>query len=126
MHLTVDGHKYPRRVTPNLKPGEAPALRCDGVHGSVVDPAATGMYYVVRATGEAALRPLVVDVDVQRRVDADGGMQARRRLPRPEANASDELPVLRCRLEWDAPAVAHQLVTLLHPAADVDLQALDG
>ena len=33
MHVTLDGHKYPRRVAPNLKPGEAPALRGDGVDG---------------------------------------------------------------------------------------------
>lgn len=64
MHLAIHGHKYPRDVTPNLEPGQAPALGCDGVHRPVVDAATTGVDHVIRAASDAALRPFVVDVDM--------------------------------------------------------------
>src|SRR5688572_13188838 len=102
MHRSVNGYKSPRHVSPNLKPGQAPALRGDGVHRPVVDAAATRVHHVIRATRDAALRPFVVDIDVQRRVYADRRMHARRRLPRTEADPRHELAVLCCRLEWDS------------------------
>jgi hypothetical protein len=51
-------------VTPNLEPGQAPALGGDGVHRPVVDAATARMDHVVRAPSDAALRPFVVDVDM--------------------------------------------------------------
>ena len=110
MHRSVDVLKSPRQVAPNLEQGEAPALCSHGVYGPVVDAASTRMDDMVSAAGDGAPRPFVVDVDVQRRVDADRRMQTRGRLPGSEANAGDELPVVRCRLEWDSAAVADQLV----------------
>src|SRR5258707_13424778 len=75
----------------------------------------------------AAQRPAVPGVDqvkCQRRVNRNGRMQARRRLPRLEADARDRLARTVSLCHWHPPAVTGDDVAAFDKAASLDLQPL--
>ena len=82
-----------RRMAEREEPGMAPALGLVGVdrEGLVGQPA--GMDDVVGAAADRPFQPGVDRVEDQRRVDRDGRVQARGRLPGAVADARDELAV---------------------------------
>src|SRR5258705_4243044 len=68
-----------------------PALRLVAVHRERVVAPSARMRHVVAAAAERAVHPGVDDVERQRRVDGNGGVQRGRRLPGAVAHARDEL-----------------------------------
>src|SRR5260370_18597036 len=91
--LGVDGGlgdaEASRHVTHSIETRNPPALRRRRIHGPVVRGTAARMYHVVSAAENGSPIPLVVDVEVERRVNADRRVKALRRLPRPGTTAAD-------------------------------------
>lgn len=68
------------------KPGKATALRLEAVHRERVIAAPPGVGYVIDASTERAVAPGVDEVEDERSVNSDGGMEALGWLPRPVAD----------------------------------------
>src|SRR6478752_595979 len=86
----------------------------------------TGVNDVIRATRDRALVPVIVDVDVQRPVDADGRVQAGRGLPGAVTHAANSLPQNAGGLERQWVAVDRDHVAPLGETECADLQSFQG
>src|SRR5258706_7381720 len=114
-----------RRMPERNEPREAPALGFVRVHGEALEAEAARMRDMIGAAGHGAPGPAIVQVERQRRVDRDRGLQARRRLPRAVAYAADVLARRTRARHRYAPAVAGDDITLLVEAAHAHLHALE-
>ena len=81
---------------------------------------------VIGAAAQRAAAPAVVNVEHQRRMDADRGMQGIRRRPRAIAHARHVFAGVARRMQRQAIAVAGDAVARVVQARDLDLQAFDG
>ena len=84
-----------------------------------------GVRHVVRAAAHGPARPRVDDIEGQRRVHPDGGVQARWRLPRAVADAGHALAVGPGGAQRQPPPVAGHHVPPVDRAAREHLQPLD-
>ena len=75
------------------KAGDSAAFGFIGVDGKALVIAAARVRDVIGAAADGAALPGIHDIEDQRRMDADGGVQARRRLPGAIADAGDELAI---------------------------------
>src|SRR5580658_9644601 len=90
-----------------------------GVHREGREAAAAWMRYVIGAAADTASGPQIHDVEDQRRMHWNGGMQTRRRLPRAIADPRDPLALHAGGMQRNAASVARDGVTAalqpLHP-----------
>src|SRR5260370_18833970 len=84
------------------------------------------MRHMIGASGEAALVPGVQDVEHQRRVDANGRMQASRRLPGAKPDAGDVFAVGASRVQRDNDAADTDGVARACQPPHLDLDPLQG
>ena len=105
--------------------GDASAFGLVRVDGQDLIVPAARMRDVVSAPAKGALHPGVEQVKHQRRMDRNGRMEARRRLPRAEADASHELPLHAGRMQRHLAAIAGDDVASIDQAAHLHLEALD-
>src|SRR5215211_842679 len=91
----------------------AAGLGLVGVDRHAVVAAATGVGDVIAAAAEGPAIPGIVDVEGERRVDADGRMQRSGRLPGAIAHARDVLADRAGGAQGQAPAVAGDDMALL-------------
>src|SRR5688572_10289000 len=103
------------------EPCEPPALGFIRVHRKTLEVAAARMRDVIRTADDCAPRPLIVEIERQRRIDWNRRMQARGWLPRAITNTGDEFAGRAGRREWHATAVARDEVTAVRQAPDLDL-----
>lgn len=82
------------------------------------------MHHVVGATADHHAVPGVDQVEHQRRLHADGGVQSRGRLPGPVAHPGDVFALAPGIAQRHPAAVAGQHVAAVGEALDLDLQAL--
>ncbi len=115
----------PRRVPAILEAGEPAALGLELVDRQLLVVAPGRVHDVVGAAAQRTPGPAVDQVELERRVDADGGMQAGRRLPGAEADAGDPFAAGAGRLQRQGVAVAGDGEALALQALDLDLQALE-
>ena len=80
---------------------------------------------VIGAAAQAAFVPSVVEVEHQRRVDADGGLEAIRRLPRAIADASDGFAIGPGRMQRNAAAIHRKGKPISDETARLHLQAFE-
>ena len=83
--------------------------------------AAAGMHHVVGRSGDRTLVPAIVQVEAQRGMHADGGVQARRRLPGAVAHAAHVLAARPGRSERQLDAVDGDVMPLRRDAEDSHL-----
>src|SRR5437879_1412306 len=81
VHFLIRNIEPPLVVTVGEKAAEAAAFSFVGVDREGGVAAAARMRYVVSATAEAAFVPGVVEVEGERRMDANGWVQTLGRLP---------------------------------------------
>ena len=72
---------------------QAAALRLVAVHGERVITASARMRDVISAAPERTAVPRIVEINPQRSMRTDGGLQTHRRLPRAIAHARDAFAV---------------------------------
>src|SRR5262245_13231606 len=84
LHGTIE---MSRRAAVVLEAREPPRLGLVGIDGKGLVVAAAGMSDVIDAAAERAAAPAIENVERERGVDADNGMQPRRQLPGLEAHA---------------------------------------
>jgi hypothetical protein len=89
-----------------------------------VEAAALGVPDVVGGAAEAAVGPAVDDVDADRVVDAQVGLQAVGRRPGAEAEAADQLAGRVGGAQWDLEVGHDDGVALRDQALDAELEAL--
>src|SRR6266566_771701 len=82
------------------------------------------MRHVIGAASEAASVPGVQDVEHQRRMDANGRMQASRRLPGAKPDAGDVFAVGAGRVQWNNDAADTDGVARAGQPPHLDLNAL--
>jgi len=104
----------------------AAAFGFKGVDGECLKTAAAGVGDMIGASGDGALIPGIDDVENQRRVNADGRMQAVRRLPGAVTEAGDEFAVAAGGVEGNGDTIDGDCVTGVDEALNFDLKALDG
>ena len=114
----------PWRVAAGLEAGKAARFRFIAVDRKSVIAAPAGMGYVIDAAAERAPAPGVENVEDQRRVDRDGRMHRRRRLPGFVAHGADRDAIGRGLLQGNATAVAGDDVALRIGARELHLQPL--
>ena len=83
--MRIDPGVWPMR----LEPGQTPALGLQLVDREELVVAPGRMHHVVGAAAHRAAAPAVDQIEAQRRMHADGRVQAGRRLPGAEAHAGD-------------------------------------
>src|SRR6478735_5458035 len=112
------------RVSHAEEARQAPRFRFIGIdrEGHII-PAA-GMRHMVTRAAQRTAHPAVHEVESQRCMHADGGMQCRGQRPGPIAHAS-HIPAHRAGgMQWHAHAIAGQDMAFVHHAAHLHLQAL--
>ncbi len=114
-----------RRVADRLEAREPPALGLVRVDGEGLEAPAAGMRDVIRAAAKRPLVPRIDEIECERRVNADGRVQAARRVPRPIANAGDELADGPRWMQGNRAAVARKEMARFRHSCDLDLQPLD-
>src|SRR5258705_5584827 len=113
------------RVPVVLEPSEAPGAGLIGINREGFVVAATRMRDVVDAAAQRAAVPPVVDVEGQRRLHVDGGLQGRLQRPRLETHTRNIFAGAPGRDEWQTPAVAGDHVTLRVETLHLHLEPLD-
>ena len=108
------------------KSGNSAAFGFIGVDGEAFEIAATGVDDVIGATADGAGLPGVDDIEHERRMDADGGVETSGGLPGAIADAGDELAVDSGGVEREADAVDGDEVAGIGHAVDEDLEAFDA
>src|SRR6266536_2120673 len=83
-----DAHR-PRCVTDLEVAGEPAAFGFVGIDGERLEMPSARVRHVIDAAAEGTAVPTVHDVEDERRMDGDGGMQALRRLPGAKADPGD-------------------------------------
>src|SRR6202047_4040259 len=86
----LDAHVSRRMADPE-ESGKAPAFRLECVHGECLMAAAARMHHMIPTTPYRSLHPGVDYIECQRRVNTDCRVQRGPWLPRPEANAGEQL-----------------------------------
>jgi len=92
----------------DAKTADPSRFRFVAVDGENIIAPAAGMGDMIGATSDGAAVPGVDDVESDRGVDADGGMEGRGRLPGPVANAADKFFFYACCHQRNATAVDQQ------------------
>ncbi len=117
------GFHGPRRVAELEKPRDSAALGLVGVDRESIVTSAAGMRHVIRAPADRAPRPGVHNIENQRRMNADCGMQAIGRLPSPVTNPRDKLPVGARRMQRHAIPIARDHVARIDHSIHHHLQS---
>ena len=106
--LIVGGRRRERtrRVSLGKKPGETAGLRFHRVDRKRLVAQSAGMGDVVGAAAERPIVPGVEQIEHQRRIDGNCGVQATRRLPGAIAHAGDKFAERGGRRQWHAAAIA--------------------
>ncbi len=118
------GHRS-LRVAEVLEPREPAALRFVRVDRKGLEAAPARMGDVIGAAAKRALVPRVDEIEDQRGVHRDGGVQAARRLPCAVADAGHELAGRARRVQRNRAAVAGEEVPRFRHSGNLDLQPLD-
>src|SRR5262249_22926972 len=95
-----------RSVAPRLEARQTPRLRLVAIDRECFIVPASGMGNMVDAATDRSLRPCIIDVEGQRRMDWQDGMEAGGRMPRLVADASHGNARCRRRRERHGAAVA--------------------
>ena len=107
------------------EPLAAPGGGFEAGQRRALERAALGVPDVVGAGAERAPSPAIDDVEVERVVDAEVGVEAVRRGPGPEANPGDPQVLVLGRAQGQDLAVDQHGVALGHEPARAQLDALD-
>ena len=110
-------HHWTRCMAESTEAREAATFRFLGVDRYLFVRSSAGMRDVIHASADRARRPRVHDIEDQRCVNRDVGMQAGRRLPRAIADSTHRLR--------NAAAVAQDDVTVADSTCYFDLDAFD-
>ena len=114
----------PGRVTEQVESRNPPAFGGGRIDRTIVGRAPAGVDDVIGAAGDRTLVPAVVEVEMQRAVNADRRVQARRRLPGAIADAANLLARGAGRLERQLHAVAADEVAASVMPRKPNLEAL--
>src|ERR1019366_10165127 len=104
------------RVTMVLKPGKPPRLRLIGIDRFGLVAASAGMRDMVDAAPQRPAVPGIYEIKRQGRMDGNGRVQPRRRLPGLEADGGDRLAGTAGFRHRHPPAVTGDDVTALDKA----------
>src|SRR5689334_1209253 len=94
-------------MTESEKPRNAPGFCLVGVYRKCFVITSAGMRDVICASPYRTLRRNVDDVEYEWGVHRNCGMQTSRRLPRPIADAANEISLCSGRLQRQAASIAH-------------------
>src|SRR5579862_4026829 len=112
-----------RRMSERKETGAPPGFRLIGVHRKRFRSPAAGMNRVISTPAHGSSRPGVDNVEHQRSLHRNGGVQTGWRLPRAIAHAGHPLAVLACELQRHATAVTGDDVTPVGEAFHLYLDA---
>src|SRR5690348_2163945 len=112
------------RVAETLEPGESARLCFVGIDRKGLVVATTGMRDMVDAATQRATTPAIIDVEGERRLHGDGGMQRGCEPPRLEADASDILARAPGRSERHPAAIASDNMARSVETLRLDLKSL--
>src|SRR5437868_11995856 len=108
------------------KSSQSSALGLIGVDWKTGIISSAGMRDVILAPAQRSTVPGVVEVDNQRRLDADSWLETDGGLPGAEPDAGDTFAVDACAMQRHSPSVHSDGETIVHESACLELEAFEG
>lgn len=102
------------------------ALGLVGIDREGLAISTAGMSDVISATAEAAEIPFIKQIERERHMNADGGLQATGWLPSAITNGGDVLANGARVVQWKSPTVAGDVEAGVDETFDLDLKTLEG